>query len=187
MATEQKPKVAKARKATGRKLKVFQASIGFYDTVVAAPSQAAALRAWGTHQNLFADGVARLTDDDQATEAALASPEVVLRRAVGRTDPFSLKAGIPKIPDLPRSLSKTVRAALVEAAKEADRSRLDAAEAALNDVEQEHRKTRDALTAKRRALEDEERDAAAAYEEARDRAQTRVEQERAAYVKEGGK
>ena len=31
----------------GRKLKVFQAQFGFYDTIVAAPSQAAALRACG--------------------------------------------------------------------------------------------------------------------------------------------
>ena len=42
----------------GRKLKVFQAQFGFYDTIVAAPSQAAALRAWGVNQNLFASGEA---------------------------------------------------------------------------------------------------------------------------------
>src|SRR5205085_10312942 len=61
--------------ARARKLKVFQAQIGFYDTVVAAPSQAAALRAWGIRQNLFADGLARTTDEPQAVEAALATPE----------------------------------------------------------------------------------------------------------------
>ena len=64
-----------------RRLKVFQVHLGFYDTVVAAPSQAAALRAWGTHQNLFADGQARVTDDPQAIEAALAYPETPLKRA----------------------------------------------------------------------------------------------------------
>jgi len=37
-----------------RKLKVFQAQLGFYDTVVAVPGRAAALRAWGVHQDLFA-------------------------------------------------------------------------------------------------------------------------------------
>ena len=37
----------------GCKLKVSQAQFGFFDTVVAAPSQAAALRAWGVNQNLF--------------------------------------------------------------------------------------------------------------------------------------
>ena len=60
--------------APARKLKVFQAQLGFYDTVVAAPSQAAALRAWGVHQNLFADGLARITDEEHAVEAALAQP-----------------------------------------------------------------------------------------------------------------
>jgi hypothetical protein len=34
----------------GCKLKVFQAQFGFYDTVVTAPSQAAALCAWGVSQ-----------------------------------------------------------------------------------------------------------------------------------------
>ena len=58
-------------KVSERRLKVFQVHLGFFETVVAAPSQAAALRAWGTHQNLFADGQARVTDDPQAVEAAL--------------------------------------------------------------------------------------------------------------------
>ena len=42
-----------------RTMKVYQAQIGFYDLIVAAPSQAAALRAWGIHLNMFADGSAR--------------------------------------------------------------------------------------------------------------------------------
>ncbi len=62
-----------------RRLKVFQAQFGFYDSVVAAPSQVAALRAWGAHQNLFSDGGARVATDEQAIEAALAQPEVPLR------------------------------------------------------------------------------------------------------------
>src|SRR5438128_297977 len=89
--------------ARARKLKVFQAQIGFYDTVVAAPSQAAALRAWGIRQNLFADGLARTTDEPQAVEAALANPETPLRRAVGSSDRFSLKGTLPQIPDLPKT------------------------------------------------------------------------------------
>src|SRR4051812_21470839 len=106
--TSKLPRTAKRKPggATGRKLKVFQASMGFYDTVVAAPSQAAALRAWGTRQNLFADGVARVSEDVRATEAALARPGVVLRRAVGTTDSFSLDPGLPTFPDLPPSRTK---------------------------------------------------------------------------------
>ncbi len=72
----------------GRKLKVFQAQFGFYDTVVAAPSQAAALRAWGVNQNLFASGEAKAATDEAAIAAATAHPETPLRRAVGSTEPL---------------------------------------------------------------------------------------------------
>jgi hypothetical protein len=78
-------------KPKGRKLKVFQAQFGFYDTVVAAPSQAAALRAWGTRQNLFASGDAKVVTDEAAVAAATAQPETPLRRAIGSTDPFVLE------------------------------------------------------------------------------------------------
>ena len=99
-------------KPARRRLKVFQAQFGFYDTVVAAPSQAAALRAWGVRQNLFAAGQARVTDDAQAVEAALAHPETPLRRAVGSFDPFALEpARLPKIPDAPQKAAAIAPAA----------------------------------------------------------------------------
>jgi hypothetical protein len=37
----------------GRRLKVFQAHLGFYDTIVAAPSQKAALEARGASSRKF--------------------------------------------------------------------------------------------------------------------------------------
>lgn len=73
----------------GRKLKVFQAQFGFYDTVVAAPSQAAALRAWGTHQDLFASGAATVTTDEAAIAAALAHPETPSAGRSARRTPSS--------------------------------------------------------------------------------------------------
>jgi hypothetical protein len=187
--TKQNPRVDGPKNAPARKLKVFEASMGFYDTVVAAPSQAAALRAWGTHQNLFADGVARITNDRQAAEAALASPNVVLRRAVGTTDPFSLKPGVPKLPDLPRRPRKTVKVASTEPPeppKEADRSGLNAAETALANLEMANSKARDELALRRRELEVEELSLEERYEEARARARKRVDEERAAYAEAGG-
>ncbi len=75
-------------KSGERRLKVFQAQLGFFETVVAVPSQAAALRAWQVHQNLFTDGQARATDDPQAAEAALAHPGVPLKRALGSKSPL---------------------------------------------------------------------------------------------------
>jgi type IV secretory pathway VirB10-like protein len=130
-------------KARGRKLKVFQAQFGFHDSVVAAPSQAAALRAWGTRQNLFAEGQARLADDPQAVEAARAHPEVPLRRAVGSNDPFELEpTALPKVPDRPKPT--VVKAAPtpkpVPTRPPADRSALDAAEAALHSVDERRKR-----------------------------------------------
>ncbi|SFK88317.1 hypothetical protein SAMN05444581_1394 [Methylocapsa palsarum] len=85
-----------------RKLKVFQTQFSFYDTVVSASSQAAALRVWGTHQNLFAGGDARIATDEAAVQAALKHPETPLRRVVGSKDPFQLvPASLPKEPDAP--------------------------------------------------------------------------------------
>ena len=86
-----------------RHLKVFRAHLGFYDTAVAAPSRAAALKAWGSRQNLFREGVASETKDAQAVTAALAKPGVVMRRPVGSNAPFSENPGLPQIPDAPKT------------------------------------------------------------------------------------
>ena len=42
-----------------RKLKTYQASLGFFDMAIAAPSMKAALEAWGADSNLFHQGVAK--------------------------------------------------------------------------------------------------------------------------------
>src|SRR3954465_14317900 len=92
-------------KSSKRKLKVFQAQFGFFDTVLAAPSQAAALRAWGTHRNLFATGHAKVATDEAAIAAALEHPGTLLRRAVGSNEPFALvPTSLPQIPDLPKAM-----------------------------------------------------------------------------------
>ena len=67
--------MAKPRKS---KLKVFRTPIGFHDAYVAAPSQKAALEAWGSDSNLFAAGAAELVTDAALTPGAA--------RAAGRGD-----------------------------------------------------------------------------------------------------
>lgn len=71
------------------KLKVFRTHLGFYDLIVAAPSQKAALTAWGAGSNLFAQGFASAVTDPQLTQAALAKPGVVLKRQFGSRDEFA--------------------------------------------------------------------------------------------------
>lgn len=63
------------------KLKVFRTPAGFHDAYVAAPSQKAALAAWGSNANLFARGLAEVVTDPALTAAPLARPGEVIRVA----------------------------------------------------------------------------------------------------------
>jgi hypothetical protein len=175
----------------GRKLKVFQAQFGFYDTVVAAPSQAAALRAWGVNQNLFASGQAKATTDEAAITAATANPETPLRRAVGSSDPFELEpSSLPKIPDPPKkgTSKPTAKSKAAPPAKPpADRSKLDQAQKRLRALDEgrkseeaDLRKEEDELHARITAAQ-------LAYVSARKAATSKVVEARAAYRKAGGK
>jgi hypothetical protein len=176
--------------AKGRRLKVFEAQIGFYDTVVAAPSQAAALRAWGVHQNLFAAGEARLATDAAAIAAATAHPETPLRRALGSKDAFALEAAsLPKVPAAPSKAAgkPAAKPKAVKPPPPADRSKLDAAETALKALD-EARKREEATLARVQADLDARRDAAqSAYVDARKAATAKVVEARGAYRKAGGR
>jgi hypothetical protein len=65
------------------RLKVFVTSDGLTDYLVATPSKAKALAAWGSHQDLFKTGLAHETDDPELVAAATAKPGEVLRRPAG--------------------------------------------------------------------------------------------------------
>jgi hypothetical protein len=173
----------------GRKLTVFQAQLGFYDTVVAAPSRAAALRAWGIWQDLFASGEARETTDAAAVAAATAQPETPLRRAVGSTEPFALEpTSLPKVPDAPKKAAvKPVAKAKpnAPATPPADRSKLNAAEKAVRALD-ESRKVEEDLRHEEDELKARKEAAQAAYVEARKAATGKVVDARAEYRKAGG-
>jgi hypothetical protein len=176
-------------KAKARKLKVFQTSLGFNDSVIAVPSKAAALRAWGTHQDLFAQGFAKPATDQSAIDAALAHPETPLFRAVGSRDPFELKArSLPKVPDAPKPKRKA--AAHNKPRKEEpppDRSALDAAEAALKTLNDARREEEADFSRRFDALHREQEEARQTYLEARKRAEAAVLKARTAYRGAGGR
>lgn len=89
--------------------KVYEAHLGFYDTVVAAFSQKSALAAWGSSTDLFRMGIARIANDPAKVKAALAKPGVVLRRPAGTNIAFSENPPLPK-PPAAGAKSKTKRA-----------------------------------------------------------------------------
>jgi hypothetical protein len=143
--------------------KVYQASFGFRESVVAAPNQKAALEAWGARQNLFAEGLARVADDPTAVEAALAHPGQPLSRPVGSTGAFALEdRELPKVPAARKSAGPRPKVAANErsralqpARRPPDRSPLDAAEATLARLQADRRAAEDDFHDRRRALEKE--------------------------------
>ncbi|MDP9162969.1 MAG: hypothetical protein M3N06_02610, partial [Pseudomonadota bacterium] len=181
-----------------RKLKVFQAHIGFYDTVVAAASMPAALRAWGVRQDLFASGQARVTDDAQAVAAALANAEVPLRRVIGTNDPFELNpTGLPTVPDAPRAVPDAIKQAAARPAKPTpkpkpttpppDRSRLNEAEASVRQLDEARKREEAELRRRQEALDTKRAAAQDAYVEGRKQATAALVEARQAYRKLGGK
>lgn len=172
------------------RLKVFQAQFGFHDSVVAASSQAAALRAWGTHQNLFADGQARVATDEAAVAAALSHPEIPLRRALGSNGAFELEPTTrPSVPDLPKgAVRRPAARAAPEARRKArpDRSGLDAAERAVADLDAGRRAEERAFEARRNELDAAVAAARRSYLDRRKAAKAALAAARDAYRKAGG-
>lgn len=147
------------------RLKVFRTPIGFHDAYVAAPSRAAALRAWGSTADLFARGVAEEVTDPALTAEPLASPGAVIRRSRGTA--AEQLAALP--PDPPRKADPAPTKPKSKAKPKAqpkpprpDRAALEAAEHALSEAEQRHRAADRDLAAREAALASERRAAAVA-------------------------
>ena len=160
-----------------RALKVYAAPLGFFESVVAAPSQAAALRAWGVHQDLFASGDAKVTTDQAAVKAATAHPGVPLKRPVGVKGGFALDPDLPDAPEPKRSRARA----------KPDRARLDAAEARLRDIEDEQARGEAELEERRQALEAEAAAAHKRWAGVRKQAEADVERQRRAFSRAGGR
>ena len=77
-----------------RQLKVFSPPASFVNAVVAAPSQKAALEAWGVHDNLFASGRASVVTDPELIARALERPGEIVRVPIG-TEEAILAAAAP--------------------------------------------------------------------------------------------
>lgn len=138
------------------RLKVFVSSDGLTDYVVAASSRPKALAAWGAHQDLFATGGARETDDPDLVKAALAQPGEVLRRANAGAGAIRKAASRPARPKGPSP------AAL---------KRLERARAALDELDATYERERSRLEAARQALEAKAARATSEHEQARAKAE----------------
>ncbi|GEM70272.1 hypothetical protein [Sphingomonas aquatilis] len=159
-----------------RKLKVFRTPIGFHDAYVAAPSQKAALQAWGTETDLFARGVAEQVTDAALMEEPLAHPGDVIRKTRGTVDdhmaalPANPKRKPPDATDAPPAKPRRTKPK-----PRPSRSKLDQAEQAIEEAEQRYDVARRDLAAREAALRKERQ----ALENDRDRERERLETARA--------
>lgn len=146
--------------AAARKLKVYRTPIGFHDAYVAAPSQKAALAAWGSSHDLFARGVAEQVEDPALMAEPLARPGEVIRRSRGTT-----AEQLAALPATPKPSRRAKPAAPEKRPREApeqpppSRAELEAAEAALAALDRRQAEEERAiaaaeaeLAARRRAL-----------------------------------
>jgi hypothetical protein len=167
------------------KLKVFRTHLGFYDVIVAAPSQKAALEAWGAGSNLFVHGFASVVADPALTEAALRKPGVVLKRQFGSQGEFSesgesLHAPKPSPAEAAAQLARKTRDRA--AAAEAARSARDAAKEQEREERRSAKQRREEEQQVAQLREREEREAAAV--QARENAARRRREERDAAAEE---
>ncbi len=177
--------------ARAGKLKVYRTAAGFHDAYVAAPSQKAALAAWGSEHDLFARGIAELVTDPDLAAEPLASPGVVIKRSRGTTaeqiaalpaQKRVAKVAAPDEPDGPKR-GKTAKSVAPppKPKPKPSRAKLGAAEDALEACEGEYRRKVRALAEREAALARERRDLEHARDAAVERARGAVETETRRY------
>ena len=174
--------------ARAAKLKVYRTAAGFHDAYVAAPSQKAALAAWGSDHDLFARGIAELVTDPDLSAEPLASPGVVIKRSRGTS--------AEQIAALPARAVRSVKARAVgetdplpkpklesksKPKPKPSRAELAAAEAALETQEAAYRNKLRALAEREAALARERRDLEHARDADLTAARNSVEDEKTRY------
>lgn len=141
--------------ARAGKLKVYRTAIGFHDAYVAAPSQKAALAAWGSDKDLFGRGMAELVTDEALTAEPLAAPGTVIKRLRGTEAEqlAALPADTPKRGSANHPKAKPPTPSPKK--RRPSRAKLDAAEAAIADAEQKHETALAEMIAREKALAEE--------------------------------
>lgn len=176
----------KATKTTAkRKLKVFRTPIGFHDAYVAAPSQKAALEAWGSDANLFARGAAEEVTEPKLTKAPLATPGEVIKvlrgteaeqiRALEKAAPKAKKRAAPAPAETPAKPKKR--------GPRPSRTPVERADKALAAAEDRHRAAVAKVKEQIEALERRRRELEADHRGERERLQERLDGAREEYAK----
>ncbi len=160
-----------------KRLKVYRTTAGFYETVVAAANQSEALEAWGVRQNLFAEHAARIEDDPDVVKAAGAHPGQPLRRPIGSNEAFKLDPDAPAAPKGGKTRAKA----------NADRRKLDKADAALEELRDRQKDEAADLDRRMDELRAARTTAESRWDEEQAEARKTVDRECRAYAKSGGR
>ncbi len=163
-----------------RRLKVFRTPIGFHDAYVAAPSQKAALEAWGSDSNLFAAGVAEVVTDPALTEEPLERPGEVVRRLRGSADEQVAALGAGKAKKEGGSRTKSGMTQKRRGPRP-NSAAVEKAEAALERAEARHRAALEKLKAEAQALDQKRRELERAQRKERERLSQAVDHARERY------
>ena len=153
--------------AAPKKLKVFRTPIGFHDAYVAAPSQKAAMEAWGSDKDLFSRGEAETVTDPALTAEPLASPGVVIKRLRGTAEEHL--AALPEDAPAGKAALGKKPAPRKKQAPRPSRAALDAAERALAEAGERQAEELRALAEREAELARERRALAKTQEEEMER------------------
>jgi hypothetical protein len=155
---------------------------------VAAPSQKAALAAWGADGDLFASKLAERVDDPELMREPLAHPGKIIRRSRGTNAEqiAALPAAPPKRSHTSAAKSETTKSAAKPkpappSPPRPDRAALDTAERVLADLETRQRSEQDALARRQAELDRKRRALEADHRSESDKATLAANKARAAY------
>jgi hypothetical protein len=170
-----KPKKAERK----QKLKVFRTPIGFHDAYVAAPSQKAALEAWGAEGNLFAQGIAEQVTDPELVVEPLANPGEIIRKLRGSEAEHVEALGKQELPR--KKAAKTDLSRFRTKPPKPSRALLDEAEAKLETAQKRQRSELRDIEIQIQTLERERRTLQRRHEAERDELAQARDHARAAY------
>jgi len=172
--------MAKAKRK--QKLKVYSTPIGFHDALVAAPSQKAALEAWGAGTNLFSQGAAHVVTDKDLAKVPLEHPGQVVRVLRGSKEEQLAALAKQELPKRSkRSTAEVLPRRPRKRVHKPSRSAVDKAEKALEKLEKRQAGQRQKLEKERDSIERELRELRRRHESERDQAQGELEKAQADY------
>ncbi len=165
-----------------QKLKVYSTPIGFHDALVAAPSQKAALEAWGASTNLFKQGSAHVVTDERLAKVPLENPGRVVKVARG-THAEQLAALASQ--ERPRRKSEPepeiIPSRAMRPRKRPSRAMLQRAEDAVDRLKTRQSEQLKGLERQMKLLEQKLRDLQRRHERELEKAQARADDERDKY------